>query len=182
MLITFKKFGNNELNISINTNTDKSGNPWFEGENIATILGYKDTDQTIRTNVDEEDTKTLPVHKTGQVYWNTFINESGLYSLILKSKLSEAKKFKRWITSEVLPSIRKYGHYRMFSNPNTLAFKIEDEYDLHTKVVQFIRQFYPEILMTAGLGENQDTKDKRIKLFKKGYIKGQPYLIIQKSP
>ena len=67
----------------------------------------------------------------------------------------------------------------MFNNPKSLAFKIEDEYDLHTKVVQFIRRFYPEILMTAGLGENQDTKDKRIKSFKKGYTKGQPDLIIQ---
>ena len=56
--------------------------------------------------------------------------------------------------------------------------KIEDEYDLHTKVIQFIRRFYPETLMTAGLGENQDTKDKRIKSFKKGYMKGQPDLII----
>ena len=66
----------------------------------------------------------------------------------------------------------------MFNNPNSLAFKIEDEYDLHAKVVQFIRRLYPEILMTAGLGENQDTKDKRIKSFKKGYMKGQPDLII----
>ena len=57
----------------------------------------------------------------------------------------------------------KYGHYGMFNNPKSLAFKTEDEYDLHTKVVQFIRRFYPEILMTAGVGENQDTKDKRIK-------------------
>ena len=70
----------------------------------------------------------------------------------------------------------------MFNNPNTLTFKIEDEYDLHTKVVQFIRRFYPDILMVAalaGLGENQDTKQKRIKSFKKGYMKGQPDLIIQ---
>ena len=82
MSLTFKKFENKELNISFNTNTDKSGNPWFEGENIATILGYKDTDKTIRKNVDEEDKKTLPVHMTEQAYWNTFINESGLYSLM----------------------------------------------------------------------------------------------------
>ena len=140
-------------------------------------MGYKDKGQAIRINVDEEDKKSLPVRHTDQVYWYTFINESGLYSLILKSKLPEAKKSKRWVTSEVLPSIRKYGHYRMFNNPNTLAFKIEDEYDLHTKVVQFIRIFYPETL-TAGLGENQDTKDKHIKSFKKGYMKGQPGLII----
>jgi len=66
----------------------------------------------------------------------------------------------------------------MFNNPNTLAFKIEDEYDLHTKVVQYIRRFYPELLMIAGLGENQDTSIKRIESFKKGYMKGQPDLII----
>ena len=97
----------------------------------------------------------------------TLINEPGLYGLIFFSKLESAEKFKTWVFSKVLPSIRKYGHYRMFNNPNTLAFKIEDEYDLHTKVVQFIRQFYPEILMTAGLEENEDTKDKRIKSFKR---------------
>ena len=66
----------------------------------------------------------------------------------------------------------------MFNNPNALAFKTEDEYDLHTKVVQFIRRFYAEILMTAGLGENQDTKDKRIKSFKMGYMKDQPDLTV----
>ena len=87
--------------------------------------------------------------------------------------------FQDWAFSEVLPSIRKYEYYRMFNNPNTLTFKIEDEYDLHTKVVQFIRRFYPEILMTAEPEENQGTKQKRIKSFKKGYMKGQPDLIIQ---
>ena len=86
--------------------------------------------------------------------------------------------FQDWVFSEVLPSIRKYGYYRMFNNPNTLTFKIEDEHDLHTKVVQFIRRFCPDILMVARLEENQDTK-KHIKSFKKGYMKGQPDLIIQ---
>ena len=62
----------------------------------------------------------------------------------------------------------------MFNNPKTLTFKIEDEYDLHTKVVQFIRRFYPDILMHAGLGEKQDTSQKHIKSFKKGYMKGEP--------
>ena len=105
-----------------------------------------------------------------------FIKEPGLYSLIFCSKLETAKIFQDWVFSEVLPSIRKYGYYRIFNNPNSLAFKIEDEYDLHTKVVQVIRRFYPDILMTTG--ENQDAKDKRIKSFKKGYIKGQPDLIV----
>ena len=91
-----------------------------------------------------------------------FIKEPGLYALIFRSKLESAKVFQNWAFSQVLLSTRKYGYYRICNNPNTLTFKIEDEYDLYTKVVQFIRQFYPEIL-TAGLGENQDTKDKRIK-------------------
>ena len=67
----------------------------------------------------------------------------------------------------------------MFNNLNTLTFKIEDEYDLHTKVVQYIRRFYPDVLMTARLGELQDTSNNRIDSYKKGYQKGQPDLIIQ---
>ena len=123
MSLIFKKFENKELNVSIDTHIDAKHNSWYKGKDVVTILGYKDKSQAIRINVDEEDKKSLPVRHTDQVYWYTFINESGLYSLILKSKLPEAKKSKRWVTSEVLPSIRKYGHYRMFNNPNTLAFK-----------------------------------------------------------
>ena len=61
----------------------------------------------------------------------------------------------------------------MFNNPNTLTFKIEDEYNLHTKVVQYIRRFYPNVIMTPGLGENHDTSSKRIESYKKG-SKGTP--------
>ncbi len=75
--------------------------------------------------------------------------------------------------------MRKYGYYSIFNNPKTLAFKIENQYDLHTKVVNFIRKFYPKAIITPGLGENQDTDDKRITSYIKGYTKGQPDLIIQ---
>ena len=67
----------------------------------------------------------------------------------------------------------------MFNNPNSLTFKIENEYDLHTKVVAYIRRFYSNAIITAGLGELQDTPNKRIQSYKKGYKKGQPDLIIQ---
>ncbi len=108
------------------------GIPYFVGKDVATILGYADTDQAIRINVDNEDKITLtrkqfeemalnqePVQTTlslfgaefGGVQRITFINESGLYSLIFSSKLPKAKEFKHWVTSEVLPSIRKYGYY-----------------------------------------------------------------------
>ena len=71
---------------------------------------------------------------------------------MLSSKLESAKKFKHWVTSKVLPTIRKYGYYKLVDNPNNHMFKIENETDLHCKVVQYIRR----------LCENQDTVSKRI--------------------
>ena len=108
----------------------------------------------------------------------TYINESGFYSLVLSSKLETAKKFKHWITSQVLPSIRKYGYFKMFVNPNNKMFKIENETDLHYKVVQLIRNYYPDSILVAGLEENQDTEEKRLDSYKKGYTRGQPDLMI----
>ena len=110
-----------------------------------------------------------------------FINESGLYSLIFGSKLESAKSFKRWVTSEVLPSIRKTGRYDYSMNHrynNSLTFKIENETDLHVKVVSFLKKRYPHSLFTVTLGENQDSAFKRIDSFKKGYLRGSPDLII----
>ena len=66
-----------------------------------------------------------------------FVNESGFYSLMLSSKLESAKKFKHWVTSKVLPTITKYGYYKLFDNPNNHMFKTENETDLHCKVVQY---------------------------------------------
>ena len=151
-----KKFANKDLGIELKSYIDKQQNVWFLGKNVATILGYKDTNQAIRKHVDEEDQKSCPVETTGQVRWCNFINESGFYSLLLSSKLETAKKFKHWVTSLVLPSIRKYGYYKMFDNPNNKMFKIENETDLHYKVVQLIRNYYPDSILVAGLGENQD--------------------------
>ena len=88
------------------------GEPWFVGKNIATALGYSDTDKAIRNHVDDEDKLTRQIGGSGQSRNMTIINESGLYSLILSSKLPSAKKFKHWVTREVLPSIRKTGAYR----------------------------------------------------------------------
>lgn len=77
-------------------------------KDVAEILGYKDTDYAIRTRVDDEDKASVEIYDGRQNRNMTIINESGLYSLVLSSKLPGAKKFKRWVTSEVLPSIRKY--------------------------------------------------------------------------
>ena len=120
--------------------------------------------------------KTGPVAPSGSMC--TYINESGFYSLVLSSKLETAKKFKRWITSEVLPSIRKYGQYKLFDSPWNKMIMISNERDLHYKVVQLIRNYYPDSILVAGLGKNQDTEDKRLDSYKKGYQRGTPDLMV----
>lgn len=90
-----------------------NGEPWFVGKDVAEALGYSDTDQALRKHVDDEDKLTRRFDGSGQSRSMTIINESGLYSLVLSSKLPGAKKFKRWVTSEVLPTIRKTGGYQM---------------------------------------------------------------------
>lgn len=87
------------------------GNPYFVGNDIATILGYKNTRDALLRHVDNEDKGVVKHDTLGGIQEITVINESGLYSLILSSKLPKAKEFKRWVTSEVLPSIRKSGGY-----------------------------------------------------------------------
>ena len=92
--------------------------PYFVGKDVATILGYAKTRNAIATHVDDEDKKDAPIQGDfGGTQLMTLINESGLYNLILSSKLPNAKKFKRWVTAEVLPFIRKHGAYM---NPDTL--------------------------------------------------------------
>ena len=173
-----KNFKNDDLGIELKSYINKQQNIFFIGKDVAKILGYKDTNQAIRKHVDNEDKKSYPVETTGQVRWSIFINESGFYSLVLSSKLENAKKFKRWITTEVLPSIRKYGQYKMFDSPWNKMIMISNEKELHYKVVQLIRNYYPNSILVAGLGENQDTEDKRLDSYKKGYSRGQPDLMI----
>lgn len=85
--------------------------PWFVGKDVAEILGYKDSSDALKRHVDDDDKLTRCFTGSGQRRDMYIINESGLYSLVLSSKLQNAKKFKRWITSEVLPTIRKTGGY-----------------------------------------------------------------------
>lgn len=110
----------------------KDGEPWFVGKDVAEILGYKDTDYAIRAHVDEEDKLIRGFTGSGQNRNMICINESGLYSLILSSKLPGSKQFKKWVTSDVLPSIRKHGMYatdELINNPDLLiaaATKIKE--------------------------------------------------------
>lgn len=90
---------------------DINGEPWFVGRDVATALGYAKPENAIAAHVDEEDTLKWGTLTNGGKQDVTIINESGLYSLIMSSKMEKAKEFKRWVTSEVLPSIRKTGAY-----------------------------------------------------------------------
>lgn len=111
-----------------------NGDTWFVGKDVAEKLGYAKPRNAITTHVDEEDKKGAPIQGgIGGTQEMTIINESGLYSLILSSKLPGAKKFKKWVTSEVLPSIRKHGMYatdELLDNPDLLikvATKLKEE-------------------------------------------------------
>ena len=91
--------------------TDEKGQPFFIGKDVATALGYNNTRDALRKHVDDEDKGTVAIRDTAYETRAIVINESGLYSLMLASKLPQAKVFKRWVTSEVLPQIRQTGGY-----------------------------------------------------------------------
>ena len=184
--MNIKKFNNNDLGLSVDTFIDNKQNIYFKGKDVASALGYSNTKKALVNHVPDKN-KIEYQNMNGVVKQDPFINihphtifitESGLYRLVMKSNMPIAEKFQDWVVEDVIPTIRKYGYYRMFNNSNTLMFKMEDEYDLHTKVVQYIRRFYPKCLLIAGLGELQYTSTKRIDSYKKGYQKGQPDLII----
>lgn len=95
--------------------------PYFVGKDVATILGYSNSRKALADHVDEEDKGVTKCDTLGGTQELTIINESGLYSLILSSKMPNARKFKRWVTSEVLPAIRKHGMYatdELLNNPD----------------------------------------------------------------
>ena len=105
----------NEVFGEIRTMTNEKGETFFVGKDVAKALGYSNTRDALSRHVDEEDKTTVVIHDTGSNYKSKtgIINESGLYSLILSSQLEQAKAFKRWVTSEVLPAIRKTGRYEL---------------------------------------------------------------------
>lgn len=103
---------------------------WFVGKDVAEILGYSNTRKALTDHVDDEDKLDgVTIRDSiGREQSPVFINESGLYSLILSSKMPNARKFKRWVTSEVLPAIRKTGHYEMESySPEMQAILMHDK-------------------------------------------------------
>lgn len=133
--------------------------PWFVGKDVAEILGYKKARNAIAQHVDDEDKKEAPIQGTlGGTQSMTIINESGLYSLILSSKMPNAKKFKRWVTSEVLPTIRKHGAYMtdekafdIVHNKNGLADLLQQAADqLKQKDIQ-IEEMKPKAMLADAI-------------------------------
>lgn len=124
-------FKNNEFGAVRALSID--GEPWFVGKDVAEILGYTNPQKAIRDHVDEDDKGVNEMDTPGGTQRIVFINESGLYSLVLQSKLPSAKKFKHWVASDVLPTIRKHGVYavdEVLQNPDMLiealqALKVE---------------------------------------------------------
>ncbi len=107
------------------------GEPWFVGKDVAAALGYKDTADALKKHIDSEDKLTRQFADSGQNREMYIINESGMYALIFGSKLESAKRFKHWVTSEVLPAIRKTGKYEtVLANPLPKAQSVSEAVNL----------------------------------------------------
>ena len=157
------------------------GVPYFCAKDVAQALGYTNTRKAIRDHVFEEDRSKLedlrgnvslplPKHNDKE---SIYISEPGVYALIFGSKLDSAKSFKKWVCQDVLPRLRK-----AYKDQQKAPLCLANESDLHHKIVQFLRRFYPQALLVAGLGELQDTFHKRLDAWRKGYTAGQPDILI----
>ena len=128
----------------------------FVGKDVAQALGYAKPQNALATHVDKEDKSTAPIQGTAYETRVTLINESGLYALILSSKLPQAKAFKRWVTSEVLPSIRKTGRYELPQQIPALAMLNAEAEDTLTatqvaKTFNMTTQDFNAILRDMGI-------------------------------
>lgn len=140
---------------------EKDGEPWFVGKDVAAALGYKEPTKAAREKVDDDDKGVSKIDTPSGIQEMTIINESGLYSLVLSSKLPTAKKFKRWVTNEVIPSIRKHGAYmtpetleKVLLSPDTLmqlAQNLKDEQEKRKALEAQIESQKPAVLFTGAV-------------------------------
>ena len=121
------KIFKNEMFGEVRTLVNEKGEPFFVGSDIAKALGYKNSRKALIDHVDDEDKGVTKRDTLGGTQEMVIINESGLYSLVLSSKLPQAKEFKRWVTAEVLPQIRQTGGYLPTRNPRTGEALTESE-------------------------------------------------------
>lgn len=123
--------------------TEIDGEPWFVGKDVAVALGYSNTKKALADHINEDDKRqgdgVTIRDPMGREQHPTIINESGLYSLILSSKLPTAKEFKRWVTKEVIPSIRKTGSYSLDTSDSNTAVQVKDMFSQITEALQEIK-------------------------------------------
>lgn len=130
--------------------------PYFVGNDVAQILGYEDYRGAINKKVDTEDKLRSQIDYAGQKRSVTLINESGLYSLIFSSKLESAKRFKRWVTSEVLPAIRKHGIY---ATDNVIEQTLKDPDYIITVLTEYKKEKEQNLLLQQEIGELKPKAD-----------------------
>lgn len=139
------------------------GEPWLVGKDVAKALGYAKPENAIGTHVDSDDKTTTLIQGTGSNYKSkaVLINESGLYSLVLSSKLPTARKFKHWVTSEVLPSIRRHGLYaadELLNNPDLMIRAMEElkaERARANALAEKVERDAPKVLFAESVAASQ---------------------------
>lgn len=167
----------------------QNGEPWFVGKDVADILGYQNGSRDVNRHVDEDDRQN---YQNGTFESNrglTIINESGLYSLILSSKMPKAKEFKRWVTSEVIPAIRKHGGYltadkieQALTDPDTiikLATTLKEERAARQQAEASLQAAKPKVLFADAVSASDSTiliGDLAKILKQNGYNTGQKRL------
>lgn len=137
---------------------------WFVGKDVATILGYSDTDQALRKNAEDEDKLTRLIDGSGQSRNMILVNEAGVYSLILSSTLPMAKQFKRWVTHEVLPSIRKQGFYSLLTKEKLFEVLTDKQREDNTYLDCIDKQAIKRQVL-------QETREKRIEETRKIWVR-----------
>ena len=184
----------NDLNIFENAEFGQvrtvtiDGEPWFVGKDVALALGYKNPQEAIREHIDEEDKGVSEILTPGGKQKMPIIKESGLYALILSSKLDSAKRFKHWVTSEVLPAIRKHGMYavdELLENPD-IAIKaftaLKEERDKNKALQKDIQRMKPKEVFADAVSASHTSiliGDLAKLLKQNGYETGQKRLFEQ---
>ena len=137
------------------------GEPWMVGKDVATALGYSNTKDALARHVDNEDKRQedgVVIHDPmGREQHPTIINESGLYSLVLSSKLPGAKKFRRWVTGAVLPSIRKTGGYRMPKDYPSALRALADSEEQRLALLEEQEANRPKVLFADSVAVSKTT-------------------------
>lgn len=160
---------------------EKGGEPWFVGKDVAKMLGYSNSRDALKKHIDEEDKGVAKCDTLRGRQILTIINESGLYSLILSSKLAEAKKFKRWVTNEVLPTIRRHGAYltdnkieEILSNPDTIIKLATELKEKREKIKQLETEVVHKEDVIIGLVEDISLAEKRQRINQIVKYKAEP--------